>query len=390
MSEEWCKHCGAKYQPAEGMKECKYCSADLKTGKNIKARTKNYEKGSWESVVVPRIYLITEISIILVFNYVVSYALGFVIKPGDPAVDPNYIYLMWLKSVLSVVIGTIIGLFVVYGLFGGKETTPNPKGKSPIVEVFSIFKIKKSNVKYQVLYGVLLLFLVFIPIDLISYSIPGVMEFSLNGLLSNTGNVNIYLTYSQFSVFIGFAIFVHIMVAIREELFFRGVSINRGKRYISEESTIISISLFFGFSHFAYIFSDPTGNFLYAFIWGLTAFIVGSAAGLLLLKKRFIWSLIIAHSVNNIISSSALWLYSTNNTPFSEIVSTLYLPLLIISIILGFIFRSNAVSGLKNWGKMFPSYLKKSGDSISSKLFTIGFDIILCLALFISSTFLFV
>lgn len=357
------------------MTESDKSNSSDKSFKSIQSRYKI----PFESKLIPRFYFFFEILIILLLNFGFYFIFSTLIPYSHVSSDDISLIVFWAENLASVILATIVGLIIIKKLFQNKETIPNPKNKAPLNEVFSTFKISKRNIVPQIIYSFLLLFLIFIPLDFAAYCIPGIMNFSVETLLVNgSSSVSRYLTFTQFSLFITYSIVISLFVGIREELYFRGFAVTRARRYIGNYSAVILISLYFGLEHFVYIIPGQsfTPNLFPAFIWGLSAFIVGIASALFIMKKRFIIPLIFAHTANNIISSTALWMFANRGYMFIDIAKLLYLPLLIVSLILLVVFHKKVISGLKSFGKMFPEYLKESGKSHRERATSIFLDVI--------------
>jgi len=154
------------------------------------------------------------------------------------------------------------------------------------------------------------------------------------------------------------------MVGIREETFFRGFLSVRADKYVIIGSGIVISSIYFGLAHFGYIFysSHLPQDLLPAIIWTLGGFYVGSVSSVFISKTRLIWPIIIAHTLNNVISSSVVWLTSIQNVSFWVIAQWLYLPLMGISIILAVIFFHEVKSGVKTYFNAFKSYKTEITD----------------------------
>ena len=95
--------------------------------------------------------------------------------------------------------------------------------------------------------------------------------------------------------------------------------------------------------------------------------------------------MIIAHTLNNIVSAHAVW--SLNNAiDFSVVALYLYLPLLIIGCVL-FIWQFSQIKESLSIGfKMLKSYFKRDNASEDTKgdiIFRVFFDIIMALIIFL-------
>lgn len=340
-----------------------------------------------KTLLIGRAILFFEIMIILLFNFLLYLILNAFFRIDPESTEPmDVITLYYIEPLGTLIIGSILGLFVINILFKDKQINPSNKDIPPIVDVYSCFKVTKSNFKYQILYTALLLFLVYIPLDFLGYCIPGVLDFSI-GSFSNSVSLFLFIE-PQYNIFIGFAVIMYICVAFKEELLFRAISISRGRRYIGNYSSVILFSFSFAMSHFAYLLisDNPIRDFIPALTWGISAFIIGLAMGTFFIKKRYIIPLILSHAINNIISATTLWLYNVRTFTFASISLYLYLPLFLVSIILLIIFIKNVKSGLSAFKKIGAEYFDENSPS---KITMILIDVLLGLVLFYIIIFLF-
>jgi membrane protease YdiL (CAAX protease family) len=251
-----------------------------------------------------------------------------------------------------------------------------------------LFKMSKKNYKYQILYGILIFFLVFLPIDFIGYFlVPGMLEYQAVALSSRI--TDIYLLDPNYFVFLISVIIIQISVAISEETIFRGVITKRGGVYFFKYSAVIISALSFGLGHFAY-FIDPISRlypFWYPIVWFIQAFFIGIILSLLVLRRKWLIPAIIAHALNNIISAHAVWSLLQGND-FTVVGLYLYYPLLIIGCILFVWYYSRIKEGfsigigmLKTYFKREEKFEKTKGDSTIRVLV----DILMGLIIFIVS-----
>lgn len=257
---------------------------------------------------------------------------------------------------------------------------------SPAKGHLKLYKITKKNYKYQILYGLLIFFLVFLPIGFFTYLlIPGMLEYQSDAVtLASTGA---YLQSNDYIIFLISAIIIQFSVAIAEETISRGLLAKRGSEHYFRMSAVIISALYFGFGHFAY-FLDPTSwgkPIWYPFIWFLEAFIIGIILALLVLRRKWLFPVIIAHTLNNIIAAHAIWGF-TQGISFSILGLYIYYPLLIIGCILFVWFYSQIKEGLTIGFGMLKTYFKReqkievtAGDTI----FRVFFDIFMGLLIFI-------
>ena len=247
-----------------------------------------------------------------------------------------------------------------------------------------LYKMTNKNYKYQILYGLLIFFLVFLPIDFFGYLlIPDMLEYQASAL----PDTDIYLTSATpYILFLISVIIIQFSVAVTEETISRGLITKRGSEYFFRMSAVMISALYWGFGHFVYFLNPIPGfSIWYPFIWFLQAFVIGIVLSLFVLRKKWIFPVIIAHTLNNIVSAHAVW--SLNNyIDFSVVALYLYLPLLIIGCIL-FIWQFSQINESLSIGfKMLKSYFKRDKASEDTKgdiIFRVFFDIIMALIIFL-------
>ncbi|MCP4764510.1 MAG: CPBP family intramembrane metalloprotease [archaeon] len=394
VEKSWCKNCGGEILHQENPKNCPHCNANLKTGKIPKPKIEDLDFS--ESVLKPRLFLFLEIFIVWLFIFVIRTFLTIIlgITTTNMIDNPLLVLLSWFITPISCILGSIIGLFVNEAIIYDKAPFPNPDDISPNKEVFSVFRITKNNARYQFLYGILFIFLFLIPLDFVINAIPGVMEYQFNSLTSLPGAdgsnpKNAYLESGNITNYIVFVLFISICVGIHEEHFTRNVCVSRGRRYVGVYSSIIIFSIYFGIGHFSYLtlyIGDPNFNiyFIYAIIWFIVAFIMGSAFALFFIKKRYIWPLIFAHFINNVVSITVTWLFNTIGLSYLTITIFLYLPCLIVGIILAIKFKSKIIFALGEYRKIFPNYFKEIKKTKAKVILIVFIDLLL--AIFLSIT----
>ena len=258
---------------------------------------------------------------------------------------------------------------------------------NPSVKFIDLFSVKKSNYKYQILYGILILFLVFIPLDFFTYLfIPEILNYQAYSLgVFEEASINSYLSESYF-IFLILVIIIQFCVALYEEVLNRGFLTNRGSEYFNNMSAVIISSFFFGLGHFAYAFYplSITASIVFPFIWFFQTFFVGIILAMFLIRKRWIIPGIIAHALNNIITAHAIWNYLQGNN-FIVIALSLYLPLLVISIGL-FIWQYTRIKEALSIGiKEFLKYFKndsKLRETTMDKIIRIMLDFLFGLILY--------
>ena len=264
------------------------------------------------------------------------------------------------------------------------EEKPEIKTISPSKNHRKLFSLKKKNAKYQLLYGLLLLFLLFIPLDCITYILlPDMLRFQGEALTSN--KTDLYLT-QNYGIFLISVLIIQISVAIYEETLTRGFISKRGADHFNKMSAVIISSLYFGLMHFAYILNPISRNYhiFFPIIWFSQAFLVGIILALFIIKKKWILPLIMAHALNNIISAHAVWNYLQGNDFFLVFIY-LYFPLLVVSVIL-LVWqfsrvKESVLNGLIDLKKFFQKESKKEQNT-GDVVVRILVDIILGFLLF--------
>jgi membrane protease YdiL (CAAX protease family) len=339
-----------------------------------------------------RLFFFLEFVIVLTINLVLYYFALFIDEFLNYIPDTEsdwYGTVTYLVYLACTILSSIIGLPLARLLYNSSMVEENQDNFFKLKDFISIFKIKKSNAKYQLLYTILLLFLVFIPLDFLLYLIPGTLDFTIESLLDSP--LNSYLLLPGFAQFFLISLIIHTTVGIREELLFRGIGVHRGKKYVGNYPSLIIISIAFGMAHFSYIFfsDEILSAALPSIIWGLSAFIISCVSSLFLLKTNYIWPLIGAHTFNNVISTVVIWLFNNQGLLLWQIILIFYLPLLIISIIIGIIFFGRVKSGLKDFMKISQEYIKISGDSREERIKIILLDIVIGVLFWVPVLFLF-
>ena len=254
------------------------------------------------------------------------------------SIDKSSIFygpLFYLSRAVAVFLAIPIFLFVSFILLESpKEAGSTKKGVNPYLEHLKLYKVSKSNFKYQILYGILILFLVFIPLDFFTYLfVPDMLVYVARTLTVSLTDT--YLSFDNYFIFLVSVIIIQSSVSFYEETLVRGFLTKRGSEYFNYLSAVIISSFCFGLNHFAYYLNPISREYpiWFPFIWFLEAFFVGVVLSLFLLKKKWIFPLIFAHAFNNIISAHAVWNYLQGNE-FVLIALYLYLPLLIGTILL--------------------------------------------------------
>jgi len=259
---------------------------------------------------------------------------------------------------------------------------------SPFIGHLRLYKVTKKNFKYQITYGILIFFLVFLPLDFLIYIlVPKTIEYQAYALSLYV--LNSYLLLDDYFLFLVSVIIIQISIVISEETFSRGFLTKRGSEHFYKMSAVMISSLYFGIGHFAY-YLEPISRFYpfwFPFIWFLQSFIIGLILSLIILRKKWLFPAIFAHSLNNIISSHVIWNFLQGNDLF-VVFFYLYIPLLIISCLLLMWQFPRIKTSLLLGFKTFKTYFKNDEnvrESIGNKLFRIFFDLIIVILIFLMS-----
>jgi len=336
-----------------------------------------------------RIYFLFEVLVIylgiFIFMLIPTFLLPLLIDVNAVIYDSIY-YL-----VRALIIVAAIPLFLYLANFlmeKQRKTLILEEDISPSKNFLNLFKISKKNFKFQLLYGILFLFLIFIPLDFFTYLLaPDTLSYVSTALApAATNSLNSYFNESYF-IFLLSILLIPLSVAIYEESLTRGFLANRGTDYFNKMSAVIMSSFFFGLGHFAYILSPQSIGFpiIFPIIWFLQTFLVGIVLAMVVLRKHWIFPVIFAHTVNNIISSQSIWNY-INGIDFSFMTFYVYLPLMIVGIII-FIWQFSRIKegitiGWKDFKKYF-AHDDKIGENSVETGFRIVMDFLFGLTIFL-------
>ncbi|MHA1234532.1 MAG: CPBP family intramembrane glutamic endopeptidase [Promethearchaeota archaeon] len=315
-----------------------------------------------KTILRQRFYFLFEVLIIFlgifIFMLIPTFLLPFLIDSNSVIFEP----LFYLVKAIMIVIAIPLFLYISYFIMEKqRKILILDEDINPSRNFLNLFKITRKNFKFQLLFGILLLFLIFIPLDFFTYLlIPDMLDFVSTALQpAGESSLNTYFTENYLIFFLS-VILIPLCVAIYEESLTRGFLTNRGSEYFNKMSAVIVTSFFFGLGHFSYIFTAPSIGFpiLFPIIWFLQTFLVGIVLSMVVLRRHWIFPVIFAHTVNNIISSHSIWNYLKGND-FSIMTFYLYIPLLIIGIILLIWQFSRIKESLTIGWKEFKSYFTR-------------------------------
>jgi len=308
------------------------------------------DESNFSLKVKSRFIFLGKFMLALIFNFIFFVLIKQIFELNQQLEEIGYILGFWGFFSLSTIIGTAISYQILSKFFMHQENTKQYQ----LNLLFVPFKISKVNIKEQLRYTAILFFIIYLPIDLIGYYIPHMLDFSAASLLSN--RINNYLNYSLL-VMIPVTILVHFCVAFREEFLIRNYFLVIGEEELNSSTAYLFSAIYFGLAHFNYIFSSGSENYssFFPIYWGLSATIIGLAAGLVFIKKKMIWPLILSHWANNIVSSIAVRNHVAGIL-FNQTVIYLYLPLLILSFIFFIMFKTDIRKGIQVFFTLIRNY----------------------------------
>lgn len=322
---------------------------------------------------------------IFIFMIIPTFLLPFLVDTNAVIFEPLY-YL-----VRAVILIIAIPLFLYLANFIMEKWRIKlilEEDISPSRNFLSLFNITKKNFKFQLLYGVLLLFLIFIPLDFLTYLLVPEMLSFVSTVLEPAGEFSLNSYFNEnYSIFLLSIVLIPLCVAMYEESLTRGFLTNRGSDYFNKMSAVIITSFFFGLGHFGYVLTKPSYGLpiIFPIIWFLQTFLVGIVLAMVVLRRHWIFPVIFAHTVNNIISSHSIWNY-LNGIDFSFMTFYVYIPLLIVGIVL-FIWQFSRIKESLSIGwKEFKSYFardEKIGENSSETVVRIMMDFLFGLLIFL-------
>ena len=347
------------------------------------------KESSIRQLIRQRFYFLMEA--IIVFFGIFFFLIPTIFIPYIEDLDALYGISFYALRAILAFLAVVIFLYVSnFAMEKRKRAIIVESDSSPSKNFRNLFSIKKSNFKYQILYGILLLFLLFIPLDYFTYLLlPQIIPFSANSLLLNV--TNSYLEKS-YLVFIISAIIIQFSVAFYEEAISRGFLTNRGNDYVPKMSAIMISSVFFGMGHFTYILNVPSLGFfiLLPIIWCIEAVVIGIILSMLVMRRRWIFPAIFAHAINNVISAHVIWNYFQGND-FTILAIFFYPTLLVIGLVLLILNYSLIRDALSLGFKDLITYFKNDTrikEPTDHKIIRIILDILFGVLIFIFGYFL--
>jgi len=315
-----------------------------------------------------RFFMITTIAAILsfVFRIVIDFILRLLQLSGM-----GYIILYYLLFALTSILAGVLALFLVTKFSIRSSPSTSDGSMSLPVQVqplqssdYNLFRgYTFRKFPKQLGSAVVLLTVIYVPLDFLSYLLPNVLENSAISLYAlDAANPQNYFLYDFPSVLISILV-IHFAVSLREEFFFREYFLVVGQKELHKNTAFLFSAILFGIAHFTSFFSSSSGLSIWFFmLWGLNALIIGFVAATFFTTTKQLWPLILAHWGNNIISSLVVRNFARGNSFWEVSFLYLYLPLMIIgaiSLILSYKsigrFVKQGFTYLRNYRKENPS-----------------------------------
>ena len=252
------------------------------------------------------------------------------------------------------------------------------------IAYLKLYNMTKKNYSYQLFYGFLLFFLILIPLEfLISITLTNAIP--PLAILLVLRKENSFLLIDNIALFLLFSVVIQFSISFSEETIFRGLITKRGSEHFNKVSAVMVSTFYFAFIE---IFLNPvimTASNYSGILWFIKSFIVGLALSMTLIRKKWLFPLIIAKTVDSIISSVIFWEFLRGGN-FTQLLIFIYCPLLLISLLLLILQRSRVKESLQIGKSLLKSYYKndaKFNETSSDKLFRILFDILFAFILFL-------
>lgn len=286
--------------------------------------------------------------------------------------------LFYLTRSIIVFSGIILVLYLSPKVF---KSTPKLKEFSIHKGQMKMYVVSKENFKYQLLYGILFLFLIFIPLQFLNF-IPFTIE---NQAVSSLNAQQSYLHLDNFLLFITLSIIIQAIIAFTDVSIYFGLITKRGSEYYNKISAAFISTLYFVLSNFLlnpYAVQNP---YNFGIIVFLKSFLIGLAFSFTLIRKKWLFPLIFAFSIDNVLSNIIIWFF-LNGANYYLIMILFYFPLITIAIVLLVLQKSRILDSLLIGSNLIKSYFreeeKKSG-TIGDKIFQVLCDLLVAILLFL-------
>jgi len=328
-------------------------------------------------------FLIYEVLLIflLIFAIIISewVLLRLIVNPASAL----YGMLFYLIRALAIFLVIILFLFIS-NRYRLKKIQPANKELALHIGFLKLYKITKKNYLYQFLYSLLLFFLILTPLEfLISFTLPQTVSYRAVSLVFKYENS--YLFLDNFLLFLFSSCVIQLSISFSEETIFRGLITKRGSEHFNQISAVMIST--FSFTFVEVLFYTPffTVSYYFGVIWFIKSFIIGLVLSLTMIRRKWLFPLIFAKTINSVISSVIIWEFLQGGNIIQSLIF-IYSPLLIISLILLILQRSRVKESLQIGMKMMKGYFRndiKAKESSGDKNFRILFDIFLAFLLFL-------
>ncbi|GAB4325612.1 MAG: hypothetical protein Kow0069_31710 [Promethearchaeota archaeon] len=309
----------------------------------------------------PRLFFLLELALFLTVQLIAWVALLFVWAPANGAFAgaQTYAASFLVAFGASLLAASIASTFSSSVSRGGETQAPSarpltrvPRGTGEsakasaagaVGDLLKVARVGRGDLLGQLRDAAILLFVVFLPLDLALYLFPGFLDYSVEALAnSSTGT---YLQLTSFSTFLLASFLTHSFVALQEEWTFRAFAFRRGAWHAGVPSALVVTALFFGGGHFNYYFAHPDAGLVAPLTWGASAFAVGLVLCQYVATKGHLLPVVVAHAANNVVSTVTLWNHM-NAGGILPVVYWVYLPGFVVGGLLCVAFRAKVRVGL--------------------------------------------
>jgi len=331
-------------------------------------------------------FFLYEIALVFIFLFILLIIPIFLIPLIAEEGTTLYGVLFYLIRAIIIFFGIPLILYLTNLIFESQKKIILDEDISPATGHLKMYKMTRKNYKYQIIYGFLIFFWVFLPLDFLTYFfIPETLTYQAIVFIFKT--TNFYLLEDSYLIFLIAAIIIQFSVALTEETVTRGFFAKRGNEYFFTMSAVMISSLYFGLGHLAYLFEFTAW---YPFLWFVEAFFIGIILALFVLRKKWILPVIIAHALNNIISANTIWSI-VHGITFQTVTMFVYFPLFLLGSILAIICLafvwdfSSFKKGFSNGFSTFKTYFRKDieEDTTGDIIFRVFIDILVGTLIFL-------
>lgn len=289
---------------------------------------------------------------------------------------------LYLIRAIMIFFVIILYLFVLNKYKTNNAPLPNKEFKLHLGHL-KLYTMNKQNYIYQLLYSGLLFFLILIPLEfIIIISLPEIISYRAFSLFFQIGNS--FLELDNIALFLFFSIVIQLSISFTEESIYRGLIVKRGGEHFNKMSAVM-------ISTFSFVFLELYFNsiffpiFTIGIVWVVKSFIIGLVFSLTIVRKKWLFPLIFAKTIDSIISSVVIWDFLRGGS-FDSLLLVIYIPLLTISLILLVLQRSRIKESLQIGKKLIKTYYQndtKLKETSGDKVFRLIFDVFIAFLLFL-------